>query len=58
MFEILTLAAEYQVSNVVSQCLAEVALTKENVMKLFPYAVRYSQCTVARLKEKIGAPSR
>ena len=54
VFEILTLADEYQASNVVSQCLAEVTLTKENVMKLFPYAVRYSQSAVARLKEKIG----
>ena len=53
VFEILTLADEYQASNVVSQCLAEVALTKRNVMQLFPYAVRYDQSAVARLKEKI-----
>ena len=53
VLEILKLADEYQACNVVSQCLAEVTLTKENVMKLLPYAVRYDQSAVPRLKEKI-----
>ena len=53
VLEILKLADEYQAVNVVSQCLAEITLTKANVMQLLPYAIRYDQSAVKRLKEKI-----
>ena len=55
VFEILKLADEYQASNVISQCLAEITLTKGNVMQLLPYAIRYDESAVKRLNEKIGS---
>ncbi|CAB4007886.1 kelch 40a [Paramuricea clavata] len=55
VFEILKLADEYQADNVVSQCLAEVNLTNENVLRLLPYAVRHDQSALSRLNEKIGS---
>ena len=55
VFEILKLADEYQASNVVGQCLAEVNLTNKNVLQLLPYAIRHDQSALPKLYTIIGS---
>ena len=56
---ILALAEEYQCVNLIKQCINEVKITRENVVHILPYVVKYHQAALPRMYDVInwGAPT-
>ena len=56
---IMALAEEYQCVNLIKQCIDEAKITRENVLRILPYAVKYHQTALPRMYDVInwGAPT-
>ena len=56
---ILTLAEEYQCVKLIKLCIDEAKITRENVLRILPYAVKYHQTALPRMYDVInwGAPT-
>ena len=51
---IMALADEYQCVDLIQQCIDEIKITRENVLQILPYAVKYHQTALPRIYRVIN----
>ena len=54
LLSILALAEEYQCVNLIKQCINQAKITRENVLRILPYAVKYHQTALPRMYDVIN----